>query len=438
MPLIDNLFNFIKKEIIKKQQANTPHYLRTNTKTVKKNLAHSSYNSIYKNTTENNKNISQLNSKQRDINKKIKFKNKSDLTNKTNLNNLVDEQIKVEELSNNCSIKTNQKNKEKLTNNKKHSNITDNKITKRDRGLIKIKVLYQDENGNNLSPAVIISGKYKSPLKIKWKTFPGYVLSQTINYQQTFFRNEDGIKLIYSHQQAAPIIVYHKTLDGNLIAPPQYIEGDLNSNYKIEPLKDFQNSIVHKPKELTGKFSKKSKILSFIYEPNGLQYNKLEKQMFIKIHKKIKPRLMPCSDNIANITLPVGSVWKVFQLAYNPKTDNIWLDIGGSEWIINNESIESLNENPNILPADIPLGLPQVCYTIIKEIDLNKYATINMDHKHRVVVWATPYGDIQPTGISGETNVKILKTIVLENNSSWSQMADGLWIETHYLTFNKN
>lgn len=309
-------------------------------------------------------------------------------------------------------------------------------VTRKNNGMIRIKVSYRDENGNALAPTATLTGDYQAPLNIPWKTFPGFVLAQTINYQQTFFPNPDGIKLIYSRQQAAPVVVYHRDLNGNLLAPPEYIEGDLNSNYQVKPLDIFKNTLVKEPDELAGQFGTNSKQLSFTYEPRQIEYNKLEKQMFVKILQTIHPSLAPRSDQKLNMTLPVGSVWKVFQLAYDPQTDNIWLDLGGSEWVMNdNNTIESMNTNPNVLPADMPLGLPQIRYTITDEVDLAQPAIVDMNPKDRIVIWATPYGDIQPTGLPGQTKVTVTKNLTLENDSHWSQLADGFWVETSYLKF---
>lgn len=311
-----------------------------------------------------------------------------------------------------------------------------NPAVTRKNGTIHIKVAYHDENGNPLAPTITLSGEYQAPLNIPWRTFPGYVLAQTINYQQVFFPNSDGITLIYSRQQAAPVVVYHRDINGNLLVPPEYIEGDLNSRYQVEPLEIYKDTLVKEPDDLSGEFSTDSKLLSFTYEPQRIEYNKLEKEMFVRIHRAIRPSLAPRSDQKLNIVLPIGSVWKVFQLAYDPQTDNIWLDLGGSEWVMNdNDAIESMNNNPNILPADVPLGLPQIRYTITEEADIDQEALIDMDPQNRIVIWATPYGDIQPTGLPGQTKVTVVKNMTLENNSHWSQLADGFWVETSYLRF---
>lgn len=429
MPLINNLLKGFKKEINK-------HLRSTLSTPVRKNIHHhitnnnlqsqqSQASSIINNSTINN---AQTTTFEPHTPAPITNVNNEDDDQK-----VVADQIAAEELimpatqDNNITFK--------------HKNSDEdvppqNPAVTRKNGTIHIKVAYHDENGNALAPTVTLSGEYQTPLNIPWRTFPGYVLAQTINYQQVFFPNNDGITLIYSRQQAAPVVVYHRDLNGNLLVPPEYIEGDLNSSYQVKPLDIYKDSLVKEPDDLSGEFTTDSKLLSFTYEPQRIEYNKLEKEMFVRIHKEIKPSLAPRSDQKLNIVLPIGSVWKVFQLAYDPQTDNIWLDLGGSEWVMNdNDAIESMNSNPNILPADVPLGLPQIRYTITEETDIDQPAIIDMNPKDRIVIWATPYGDIQPTGLPGGTQVTVVKNMTLENNSHWSQLADGFWVETSYLKF---
>ena len=99
------------------------------------------------------------------------------------------------------------------------------KVKKIARDDVEIKVHYVESLGKDITQPTTIKGHYLDKLDIPWKEIPGYVLSSVTNFQQTFIPNSDGIYLVYASQLSAPVIVYHRNTDGNLISDPQYING---------------------------------------------------------------------------------------------------------------------------------------------------------------------------------------------------------------------
>lgn len=320
------------------------------------------------------------------------------------------------------------------------NNLMNNNVKKLSRDDIQIDVHYIDSNGNKLAESTTLTGHYLDNLKMPWKTIPGYVLSSIQNFQQTFIPNSDGIYLIYFTQMAAPVIVYHRNTQGELISDPQYLTGDLNKSYQAEPLPEARNFLVDYPKNVTGRFSDKVQEYEFIYDTMQMDDYDIPKNLFIQTNNNVPVYEQPAGQSPLNQPLPYDTTWRVFKAVKENYNEVVWYNLGGDIWVsdqadIKTFTINHFSEEQKLL--DNPLGASvdniSFTYSVINSMDINRPVKILFYDNQDITTWETPYGTIINTRYQGGQAVYVKKLLQLDNNSVWAQLDNGNYIESKYL-----
>lgn len=314
------------------------------------------------------------------------------------------------------------------------------KIKKIARDDVEIKVYYVDSIGNEITQSTTIKGHYLDKLEIPWKEIPGYVLSSVTNFQQTFIPNSDGIYLVYANQLSAPVIVYHRNLDGNLISDPQYLVGDLNRKFETKPLEEADHFLVHAPKDHNGQFTSQVQEQEYVYNVLPLKNYHINKDLFIETQNNVNVYNQPLSNAPLDKTLPYGTSWKIYKAMKETYNGTIWYNLGGNTWIPSTESIttkviKQTSPRQDLLNSPLAETANNISYTysVIDSMDINKSVRILYYKDQFITAWKTPYGDMDNTRFRGGQSVFVNKIVQLDNYSVWAELKDGYYIESKYL-----
>ncbi len=321
-----------------------------------------------------------------------------------------------------------------------NNNLVSSKIKKITRNDVEITINYIDSVGTPLAEPVTLQGHYNDNLDMPWKTIPGYVLSSVQNFQQTFIPNPDGIYLIYFKQMAAPVVVYHRNTNGELISDPQYIYGELNKDYQAKPLAEAERFLVDYPKKSKGQFSSQVQEYEFVYNTIPFVKYEIKKDLFVRTNENVDVFEEPGSKNPLQLPLPHDSTWRVYKALKETYSNTIWYNLGGSTWIPSSENISSVilkqySEEKKAIDSPLSANANNISYIyqIIDSMPINRSAKILYYSDQNVTAWETPYGTMDNHRYFGGQEVFVTRLIQLDNNSVWAELKDGYYIESKYL-----
>lgn len=207
---------------------------------------------------------------------------------------------------------------------------------------VRIIVRYLSVLGDRLLKDTQVSGPAHSHLDLPWRVIQGYKLIRVENYSEIFQPVPDGIRMIYTAQQAAPVVVYHKNAEGNLLVPPQYVSGDLNAPYHLTPLPGNPFPIIKTPDASAGVFTTKSKVAQYVYDTLQLMRLPVDKQLLMKMDMAVYPFADPLAPKPLAAALPAGSTWPVYRAVVDRISRTQWYDLGGGIWVKRSERMTFL------------------------------------------------------------------------------------------------
>ncbi|AUI71643.1 MucBP domain-containing protein [Companilactobacillus alimentarius] len=314
------------------------------------------------------------------------------------------------------------------------------KIKKIARDDVEIKIHYVDSLGKDIIKPATIKGHYLDKLDIPWQEIPGYVLSSVTNFQQTFIPNDDGIYLVYASQLSAPVIVYHRNTNGNLIADPQYLEGELNQKFNSKPLEEANHFLVHAPKHAKGQFTDKVQEQEYIYNVLPIKDVKIKDNLYIEVRDNVDVFSKPTSKVPLDKELPYGTTWKVYRAVEETYNHTIWYNLGGNTWVpsgkkISTQLINRISPSQEVLnsPLDETASNISYTYSVIDNMTVNRSVKILYYSDQYITAWKTPYGDMDNQRYRGDQTVLVKKLVQLDNYSVWAQLDDGYYVESKYL-----
>lgn len=297
---------------------------------------------------------------------------------------------------------------------------------------VKITIHYVDSLGRQLLPPVTVSGQYKAQLDIPWQTIPSYVLASIHHFQKIFMPNPNGIYLIYAKQMAAPIVVYHRDTNGQLISPPEFLRGNLNSDYDAQPLLNMHQFVQDVHPKAQGTFSKTAEQIQITYETMQLSPLTLQTDTYVELLAQTRVYSEPDTAHLLAKPLPNQSTWRVYQALKEKTNGRVWLNLGGSIWIIAHNLNVVDHYQPQALPEPTALKLN---YQVIYSDETCQNAVVNMPQNQPVTAWDEPYGQPMKSDLHQGEVILVTQMIQLDNNSLWAQLADGQYVEAKYLTF---
>lgn len=137
----------------------------------------------------------------------------------------------------------------------------------------------------------------------------------------------------YSPQIAGPVIVYHRDTQGRLLEPPEVLTGDINADFEAYALADNVDQVVGDAVQ-TGQFTGHSQTIRFTYQLNALEAGTPPDQTeYIEVLVPKSVYLDPTATSPLADVLPAHTFWRVYTLMRETVTNQVWLNLGGSQWI---------------------------------------------------------------------------------------------------------
>lgn len=301
-----------------------------------------------------------------------------------------------------------------------------NNISKTTNSLREITFIFIDSLGNDIDSPITLSGEVGEEIPIPWKKISGYILSYISNFQSIFAENMQQIKMIYTKQNAAPIIVYHRDTKGNLLYNPEFLTGKLNTSYRIKPLKNYPHAKVTSNDLLIGVFSDKVQQINLQYDNMNLEDLTVSKNSFLKLKKQITPFKHPFSNDLLTFVFPINTTWKIYKVIRDKIQGKTWISLGVNIWLPLNESVELISE---VLPIKNQERKLRLNYQVLKKEALNQKIFLSSD----TTLWSYPYGDFQKNINNYTTETIILEKVILDNNSSWYKLSNNYYVEAKYI-----
>ncbi|MEI3614461.1 MucBP domain-containing protein, partial [Pseudogracilibacillus sp. SO30301A] len=130
---------------------------------------------------------------------------------------------------------------------------------------------YVDENGNPIADSDTLTGEVGSPYTTTLKQIGGYELIQKPdNANGTFTKDRQTVTYVYAPVKgpdSGKVVVKYVDEDGNPLADPDSLTGEVDSPYETKP-KDLNGyKLVKTPDNATGKFTEEEQTVTYVYKP---------------------------------------------------------------------------------------------------------------------------------------------------------------------------
>lgn len=298
---------------------------------------------------------------------------------------------------------------------------------------INVMIHYVDSLGRQLLPPVQISGAYQTALSIPWQTIPSYILTSIRHFQKIFIPNPHGIYLVYAKQTSAPIIVYHRDTRGQLLSPPEFLTGDLNSHYQVRPLSGMQQFLQSIQPVTSGTFGKHTTQVNLTYETMQLSPLDVRPNTYVRLLAQTTAFSQPDTAQALAKPLPKASIWRVYQIVKEKTNARVWLNLGGFIWIIAQNVQPVADYRTTLLNA--PNTVLKASHDIISDRSINQQAIVKTDTDLTVATWQQPYGTKLTFELYPGEVITVLHQLQLDDLSFWAQLDNGAFIESKYLTY---
>ena len=134
-----------------------------------------------------------------------------------------------------------------------------------------ITVKYQDEEGNDLSPADTLNGKIGLPYESQPKSINGWTVKTTpSNASGTFSDQPQEVVYVYERTDAAPITVKYQDEEGNDLSPADTLNGKIGLPYESQPKSINGWTVKTTPSNASGNFSDKPQEVVYVYVKDTL------------------------------------------------------------------------------------------------------------------------------------------------------------------------
>ncbi|MEF9936745.1 MucBP domain-containing protein, partial [Carnobacterium sp.] len=139
-----------------------------------------------------------------------------------------------------------------------------------------ITVNYQDEEGNELAPTEILTGKIGIPYSVKEKAIKDWTLKiEPENAKGTFTDQPQTVTYVYEKVEGAPITVNYQDEEGNELEASEILTGRVGTAYNTNKKNIKGWTLKSEPKNATGAFTEEPQTVAYIYEKEKLSTNEI-------------------------------------------------------------------------------------------------------------------------------------------------------------------
>lgn len=174
-------------------------------------------------------------------------------------------------------------------------------------------------------------------LALNYPAFPDRIFVRITGFTPTFVRRHKVITLYYIKAAGAPVLVFHRDQDGQLLCPAERLTGNLDQPYTAKCL-DYFRDLVLTPQTIQGTFTKHVRVLTFRYQVTPIEPLLLPSVAYVELLADKQVYESPVSAVPLPVQLPRGTFWRVFAAAQTTTDHQVWLSLGGAQWLTNNKT----------------------------------------------------------------------------------------------------
>ncbi|WP_311049674.1 MucBP domain-containing protein [Enterococcus faecalis] len=161
-----------------------------------------------------------------------------------------------------------------------------------------VTVKYVDKDGNELATPDALNGNVGDPYTTEAKTIAGWTVTETpSNATGTFGEESQTVTYVYKKATAAPVTVKYVDKDGNELATPDTLSGNVGDPYTTEAKTIAGWTVTETPSNATGTFGKESQTVTYVYEKASILMSLKVKDSVINQGSTWKP-----ADNFVSAT----------------------------------------------------------------------------------------------------------------------------------------
>lgn len=295
---------------------------------------------------------------------------------------------------------------------------------------VQVTVQYVDQATNHaLREPDRITGFIGDALSLNWRHFPGRLFTRIENYTDTFTEDQDIITLYYQEVLAAPVSVYHRGSAGRLLAPPELIYGAVDMAFTVSALPEHAADVIGESSQ-QGVFSTTAQTIHFNYKETGIEHGSLPEAAYVEVLVNKQVFAKARSASALSAYLPEETVWQVFGLVREEVTHQVWLNLGGSQWITATHT-RPHKQNP-YLPAPAKLDPPQLGFKVASTTELAVTGIVD-GPSTGAHIWDTPYGTILNATLTNGVHVTVAARVNVSDGSTWYRLNTNHYIQAMYL-----
>lgn len=130
-----------------------------------------------------------------------------------------------------------------------------------------VNVRYVDEENNELAPVEELNGNVNEDYQAQEKEIPDWVLKEVPDNASGLFTTEaQTVTYVYEKKAGESVTVEYITEDGEVLAPPDELNGKLGESYSTIPKVVENWSLKVTPDNANGTFSKDAQLVTYVYE----------------------------------------------------------------------------------------------------------------------------------------------------------------------------
>src|SRR5690625_1116750 len=135
-----------------------------------------------------------------------------------------------------------------------------------------VTVEHVDEDGNELAPSEDLTGDIDDPYETQPEVIDGYELvEEPDNADGEFTEDPQTVTYVYApvddEGDAAPVTVEHVDENGDPIADPEELTGNVGDPYESQPEDIEGYELVEEPENADGEFTEEPQTVTFVYAP---------------------------------------------------------------------------------------------------------------------------------------------------------------------------
>lgn len=285
-----------------------------------------------------------------------------------------------------------------------------------------------DTHDRPLQPALILTGRLGTPVHLATPQIPGYTFLRIDGLTQDFTSAYGLTTIIYQRKWGHPIITYLVDYDsGQLLALPQVVRGQLNTDFHLTPPPITGYHIFQAQGDQQGQFGPTAQRMIYLYRRDAWQTVQRVRQ-YVTLTADHQVYDEPAGRTYG-YQFPATSLWRLFAII--TLTDqSVWYNLGGNQWLnaVDTDRHEHWSRT---------LQLPPKITTWQTQADTQLAGVVDYVPNDAVTIYREPYGEVAGQLANGEL-LDIRRRLVDDQNLVWYQVGPEAYINARYVRLAQN